>query len=147
MDPTSTLVKQKKTLIQAVKDADFAEMRRMRRLQQAHTKGEKETLFRRFEKERSMDQQRIENLASDFKRMEEIVHSGSFNSLTEKRLHNKSDRLLPKEHKNRFAGIDTHEDRVQIATEIIYHDCTSYLLYDFEYLRSFGREYANDLII
>lgn len=105
--------KQKESLVQTIKEAEQSEMSRMKRLAQVTTSGEKSMLLRRYEKERQHDQEKIENLTKDFFVLQEKLNSGDLAQLKEQRSttsRTHDAHQLEGARKNRFVGLETHND-------------------------------------
>jgi len=110
------LAKQRKALVDTIKEARNAEEKRASRLERAK-EAERKRLESRFELEREQDQQRISRLASDFDVLKQATSRGEFNESVLSSRHAQIKENLRKagggkahEHYNRFVGLETPED-------------------------------------
>jgi hypothetical protein len=131
--------KQKESLVQTIKDAEKSEISRMKRLAQVATTGERSVLLRRYEKERKMDQERIENLSKDFFTLQEKLNTGHLTQLTEQRSTTsrntqRDSHRIDGQNKNRFVGLEDHND-------IIFHTavCDKFDKYDHKFREKITR--------
>lgn len=134
--------KQKESLVQTIKEAEKSELTRMKRLSIVATSGERSVLLRRFEKERKMDQERIDNLSKDFFTLQEKLNSGDLDRLKEQRStatpHTHDSHRTDGSHKNRFVGLENHND-------IIFHTavCDKFDKYDHKFQERVSRPVFN----
>lgn len=135
--------KQKKSLVQTIKEAEKAELNRMKKLSLVVTSGERSVLVRRFEQERQRDQERIENLSKDFFTLQEKLQSGDLRELTERRneqstVGGTAVRQTDGHLKNRFVGLENHND-------IIFHTavCDKFGKYDEKFRQKINRPVYN----
>lgn len=135
---------QKKNLVQTIKDAEKAELSRMKKLSLVATSGERSVLVRRFDQERQRDQERIENLSKDFFTLQDKLQSGDLGQLAEQR-HEQSTagggnviRQNDGHLKNRFVGLENHND-------IIFHTavCDKFGKYDEKFRQKLSRPVYN----
>lgn len=108
---------QKKALVETIKVAERTESMRMKKLSLVTTSGERESLTRRFERERLQDQDRISNLTNDLFVLSQKVAKGEpIRAATEYRSRspshrssNSSSSSSSSKH-NRFFGLESHSD-------------------------------------
>jgi len=105
---------QKKALVETIKVAERTELMRMKKLSLVTTSGERESLSRRFERERLQDQDRISNLTNDLFVLSQKVAKGEpIRAATEHRSrspsHHSSSSSSSSKH-NRFFGLESHGD-------------------------------------
>lgn len=107
---------QKKALVETIKIAERTELMRMKKLSLVTTSGERESLSRRFERERLQDQDRISNLTSDLFVLSQKVAKGEpIRAATEHRSRSPSHRSSSSSSSssskhNRFFGLESHSD-------------------------------------
>jgi hypothetical protein len=134
--------KQKQSLVQTIKDAEKSELNRMKKLAIVATSGERSVLLRRYEKERKMDQEKIENLSNDFFVLQQKLQSGDLGQLKEQRSsashQTNHTRQTEGSLKNRFVGLEDHND-------IIFHTavCDKFDKYDHKFQEKMTRPVFN----
>jgi hypothetical protein len=131
--------KQQQSLVQTIKECEKSELTRMKRLSLVTTSGERSVLQRRFEQERSRDQERIENLSKDFFTLQEKAKSGTLGEISQKRSVATVATRMPDGHnKNRFVGLENHND-------IIFHAavCDKFGKYDHRFQEKMTRPVFN----
>lgn len=110
---TEILSKQKQFLIESISEAKTKEFQRLKRLQNVTSKSEKHMLVARFEKERIIDQTKIQHLSSDLLALKEKVSNGDMQQVKEHREGRTTTRTI--DTHNRFAGIEDHNQIVRIS--------------------------------
>lgn len=116
INPDDTVRRQQEALVASIKELEQRERTRLHRLSNAKTKSEHNALHERFDRERKMEKERVEQLMSDYFAVEQQLKKNDVRSFLEERqtfkqLQNQSQREnqnLP----NRFEGIETHVDMV-----------------------------------
>jgi len=105
---------QKKALVETIKAAEKTELMRMKRLSLVSTSGEKESLCRRFEREREQEQDRIKNLTNDlFILSQKVLKGEPIRAASEHRSRsptNRSNSSSSSSKHNRFFGLESHND-------------------------------------
>jgi len=107
--------KQKESLIKTIKEAEQSEKARVKRLATVTSKDQRQVLLERFEKERAVDQARIENLSNDLSMLKEKISTGEFKPMSE---HSRSSIIsgstgfnpTGKQLKNRWVGLESHNE-------------------------------------
>ncbi len=105
------LNKQKLFLIESISEAKTKEFQRLKRLQNVTSKGEKSMLVARYEKERVLDQAKIQYLSNDLIALKEKVSNGDMQQVKDNR-EGRITRTI--DTHNRFAGIEDHNQIVRI---------------------------------
>lgn len=120
-EPSSSLEtlveRQKESLLRTLKECRVAEEKRSARFERASSASERTTLEARFEMERTLDQERVQRLTTDFNLVRRAVVQGDINeAVVETRKVLATKKVLPKlepDH-NRFAGCDTQADLIKL---------------------------------
>lgn len=115
-----TIKRQQEALITAIKELEKREVKRLNRLATCKTKSDHQALHDRFDRERQMEKEKVEQLMSDYFVVEQQLKKREVQSFLEERktfkktqLHAQRDEIdLP----NRFEGIETHTDMVRLRT-------------------------------
>ncbi len=113
---TDVIEKQRQALIVSIKEADTKEKQRIKRLSLVKDAGEQQALLARFEKERSLDKQRIEQLSNDFFTLKQCSADGQLSDFMEQRHTIKQSMRRgesnPENFPNRFAGLADYDAQV-----------------------------------
>ncbi len=104
------LNKQKQFLIESISEAKSKEYQRLKRLQNVTSKSEKNMLVARYEKERVLDQAKIQYLSNDLIALKEKVSNGDMQQVKDNR-EGRVTRTI--DMHNRFAGIEDHNQIVR----------------------------------
>lgn len=117
---TDILERQKKFFVASVAEAKQKEVQRLKKLQNARSKQEEAMLNSRFEKERLLDQTKIQQLASDLTIMKQKAACGELQSVREIRKERPSSGKSRDDFlSNRFVGLEKHEQVVSIRIIIV----------------------------
>ncbi len=92
----------------------MSELNRLKHFDKAKGKSQRAELVKRFERERSVDQQRIENLTCDYKALQEMHASGALASAKDLKNKSSSGGSSDISLHNRFAGFETRDKMVGI---------------------------------
>ncbi len=110
---TEIILKQKQFLVDAISDAKRKEFQRLKRMQNVTSKSEIKSLTERFNKERLIDQNRIEHLSHDLAVVKDKMKSGDLQKVNEYRSgQSRSERATDREMPNRFEGIENYDQIV-----------------------------------
>jgi hypothetical protein len=121
--------KQREALVATIKDAESKEKQRIKRLAYVKNPNEQKALLVRFDKERNMDRQRIEQLTNDLLTLKKCSEEGQLSEFVEQRnIFKQSMRstgqLMNDSAPNRFSGLEDYDSQVFHRcnqTELTYH--------------------------
>eukprot|EP01033_Poteriospumella_lacustris_P002853 gene2854-2077_t len=111
-----TIRRQQEALITAIKELEKREVKRLNRLATCKSRSDHQALHDRFDRERQMEKEKVEQLMSDYFVVEQQLKKSDVQSFLEERKTLKKTQLPSQreniDQPNRFEGIETHTDMI-----------------------------------
>jgi hypothetical protein len=118
-----TIRRQQEALITAIKELEKREVKRLNRLATCKSRSDHQALHDRFDRERQMEKEKVEQLMSDYFVVEQQLKKSDVQSFLEERKTLKKTQLPSQreniDQPNRFEGIETHTDMVNMCCPIL----------------------------
>lgn len=113
---SDVIEKQRQALVATIKEADAKEKKRIKRLATVKNSSEQKLLLQRFDSERHIDKQRIEQLTNDLFTLKKCSEEGQLSDFVAQRnVFKQSMRTAQYSSEpvaNRFAGLEDHDAQV-----------------------------------